>query len=217
MDLHSANLSPLLPDDPRLPVRVSGASPANRGGHTTHLSELLRGVSGRCTEGPRAAQPASWAKDLAPLISPLSPSAPRSPLTVVLTAPRGVAAPSRIRPRHLSLHPSPRHHLALLLFTFGGLAASAEATQPTAVTHPSEATLCASSCDPSLLVDPRPCGCFHPRVTDKCTEAGNFTYIQAYREVNPWHLSGQNFHSKRYTHPNVHCSTIHNSQAMETT
>ena len=29
--------------------------------------------------------------------------------------------------------------------------------------------------------------------------------------------SGQNFHSKRYTCSYVHCSTIHNSQDMETT
>ena len=28
---------------------------------------------------------------------------------------------------------------------------------------------------------------------------------------------GQNFHSKRYMYPYVHCSTIHNIQGMETT
>ena len=30
------------------------------------------------------------------------------------------------------------------------------------------------------------------------------------------HVSGQNFHSKRYMNPYVHSSTIHNSQDMET-
>ena len=33
----------------------------------------------------------------------------------------------------------------------------------------------------------------------------------------PGHISGQNFHSKRYMYPYVHCSTIHDSQDMETT
>ena len=33
----------------------------------------------------------------------------------------------------------------------------------------------------------------------------------------PRHISGQNSNSKRYMHPNVHCSTIYNSQDMETT
>ena len=33
----------------------------------------------------------------------------------------------------------------------------------------------------------------------------------------PGHISGQNFHSKRYLHLYVHCSIIHNSQDMETT
>ena len=30
------------------------------------------------------------------------------------------------------------------------------------------------------------------------------------------HISGENSNSKRYMHPNVHSSTIHNSQDMET-
>ena len=33
----------------------------------------------------------------------------------------------------------------------------------------------------------------------------------------PGHISGPNFHWKRYMHPCVHCSTVHNSQDMETT
>jgi len=31
------------------------------------------------------------------------------------------------------------------------------------------------------------------------------------------HIFRQNFHSKRYMHPYVHCSAIHNSQDMEKT
>ena len=31
----------------------------------------------------------------------------------------------------------------------------------------------------------------------------------------PVHISRQNFHSKRYLHQYIHCSTIHNSQNME--
>ena len=30
-------------------------------------------------------------------------------------------------------------------------------------------------------------------------------------------MSGENHNSKRYMHPNVHCSTIYNSQVMEAT
>ena len=30
----------------------------------------------------------------------------------------------------------------------------------------------------------------------------------------PGHISGENYNSKRYMHPNVHCSTIYNSQGM---
>ena len=33
----------------------------------------------------------------------------------------------------------------------------------------------------------------------------------------PGHIYRQNYNSKSYMHPNVHCSTIHNSQDMETT
>ena len=33
----------------------------------------------------------------------------------------------------------------------------------------------------------------------------------------PGHISGENHNSKGYTHPSVHCSTIYNSQDMETT
>ena len=33
----------------------------------------------------------------------------------------------------------------------------------------------------------------------------------------PEHISRQNIHWKRYMYPYVHCSTIHNSQDMETT
>ena len=32
----------------------------------------------------------------------------------------------------------------------------------------------------------------------------------------PGHISGQNYNSKRYLHPYIHSSTIHNSQDMET-
>ena len=35
--------------------------------------------------------------------------------------------------------------------------------------------------------------------------------------TTPWHILGQNFHSERYGHSYVHCSTSHNSQDMETT
>ena len=30
------------------------------------------------------------------------------------------------------------------------------------------------------------------------------------------HISGENHNSKRYMHPKIHCSTIYNSQDMET-
>ena len=33
----------------------------------------------------------------------------------------------------------------------------------------------------------------------------------------PGHMSGENRNSKRYMHPNVHCSTIYNSQDMKAT
>ena len=33
----------------------------------------------------------------------------------------------------------------------------------------------------------------------------------------PGHIPGENHHSKRYTHPSVHHSTIYNSQDMEAT
>ena len=33
----------------------------------------------------------------------------------------------------------------------------------------------------------------------------------------PGHASGENPNLKRYVHPNVHCSTISNSQSMEAT
>ena len=33
----------------------------------------------------------------------------------------------------------------------------------------------------------------------------------------PGHISGENSNLKRYMHPNVHCSTIYNSQDMEVT
>ena len=33
----------------------------------------------------------------------------------------------------------------------------------------------------------------------------------------PGHISGENHNSEEYMHPNVHCSTIFNSQDMETT
>ena len=33
----------------------------------------------------------------------------------------------------------------------------------------------------------------------------------------PGYISGQNYNSKRYMHPYVHSSTIHNSQDLETT
>ena len=33
--------------------------------------------------------------------------------------------------------------------------------------------------------------------------------------LTPGHISRQNFHSKRYMHSCVHCSTIHNSEDME--
>ena len=31
------------------------------------------------------------------------------------------------------------------------------------------------------------------------------------------HISGENYNSKRYMHPNVHCRTIYNSQDIEAT
>ena len=33
----------------------------------------------------------------------------------------------------------------------------------------------------------------------------------------PGHIPEENHHSKRYMHPNVYCSSIYNSQAMEAT
>ena len=33
----------------------------------------------------------------------------------------------------------------------------------------------------------------------------------------PGHISRENSNSKRYMHPNVHCSTIYNIQDMEAT
>ena len=33
----------------------------------------------------------------------------------------------------------------------------------------------------------------------------------------PGHISRQNYNWKRYMHPSVHCSTVYNSQDMETT
>ena len=32
----------------------------------------------------------------------------------------------------------------------------------------------------------------------------------------PWHISWQNYNSKRHMHPYIHCNTIHGSQDMET-
>ena len=33
----------------------------------------------------------------------------------------------------------------------------------------------------------------------------------------PGHIPGENHNSKRYMHPNVHCSVVYNSQDMEET
>ena len=38
-----------------------------------------------------------------------------------------------------------------------------------------------------------------------------------YDPAIPGYISGQNYNLKRYMHPYVHCTTIHNSQDMETT
>ena len=35
--------------------------------------------------------------------------------------------------------------------------------------------------------------------------------------LTPGHISGENHNLKRYLHPNVHCSTVYNSQDMEAT
>ena len=35
--------------------------------------------------------------------------------------------------------------------------------------------------------------------------------------LTPVHISRQKYNSKRYMHPYIHSSTIHNSQDMETT
>ena len=42
-------------------------------------------------------------------------------------------------------------------------------------------------------------------------------YRTAIWSINPTsgHISGENHNLKRYTHPNVHCGTIYNSQDME--
>ena len=45
----------------------------------------------------------------------------------------------------------------------------------------------------------------------------NIELIYMTRQSHSWHVSRQNFHSKRYMLPYVHCSTIHDSQDMETT
>ena len=53
-----------------------------------------------------------------------------------------------------------------------------------------------------------------------CKQAKSHTYIIytiQYRNPIPGHISGENHNSKRYMHPNVHCSTIYNSQDMEAT
>ena len=53
-----------------------------------------------------------------------------------------------------------------------------------------------------------------------CKQAKSHTYIIytiRYRNPIPGHISGENHNSKRYMHPNVHCSTIYNSQDMEAT
>ena len=35
------------------------------------------------------------------------------------------------------------------------------------------------------------------------------------QESTPTHISGENHNSKKYMHPNVHCSTIHNSKTWK--
>ena len=35
------------------------------------------------------------------------------------------------------------------------------------------------------------------------------------QQSHPWHISGEKHNSKRYKQPNVHCSTIYNSQNIE--
>ena len=37
------------------------------------------------------------------------------------------------------------------------------------------------------------------------------------RNPTPGHIAGENYNSKRYTHPNVHYSSIYNSQDTEAT
>ena len=67
-----------------------------------------------------------------------------------------------------------------------------------------------------------------------CTAGGNVNWCSHYgkqyggsskaknsfhmiQQSPSWHISRQNYNSKRYMHPYVHSSTIHNSQHMETT
>ena len=53
-----------------------------------------------------------------------------------------------------------------------------------------------------------------------CKQVKSHTYIICtiwYKNPIPRHISGENHNSKRYMHPNVHCSTIYNSQDMEAT
>ena len=47
----------------------------------------------------------------------------------------------------------------------------------------------------------------------------NILYViyQMTSNPTPGHISGENHDLKRYTHPNIHCSTIYNSQHMEAT
>ena len=47
-----------------------------------------------------------------------------------------------------------------------------------------------------------------------------FTHLKASqlkKRMGPGHTSTENSNLKRHMHPNVHCSTIHNSQDMEAT
>ena len=48
------------------------------------------------------------------------------------------------------------------------------------------------------------------------TRLSNFTFTNILESpCNPEHVSGRNYDSKRYIHPNIYCSTFYNSQNME--
>jgi len=46
---------------------------------------------------------------------------------------------------------------------------------------------------------------------------GNYENLKRFNNPTPGHISGEKHNSKRYMHPNVHCSIIYRSQDMVAT